>query len=96
MDLFTCLTTRGVLVEVAHSLDTDSFIMCLRRFIALRGKPTIIYSDNSADFIGANRELRENSGEWNQEKIADVLSQEQVQWVFNPPAAPHMGEFGDV
>ena len=36
--LFTCLVTRAVHLEVAFSLSTDSFIMCLRRFIAKRGK----------------------------------------------------------
>ena len=89
--LFTCLVTRGVHLEVAHSLSTDSFIMCLRRFTAQQGKPNTIYSDNGKNFVGANRELRANIAEWNQEKIASVLSQEGIQWVFNPPAAPHMG-----
>lgn len=31
--LFTCLTTRAVHLEVAHSLDTSSCINALRRFI---------------------------------------------------------------
>jgi hypothetical protein len=63
----------------------------LRRFIARRGKPSIIYSDNGTNFVGANRELRESLTEWNQEKIANMLSQQEIKWVFNPPAAPHMG-----
>lgn len=57
--LFTCLVTRGVHLEVAHSLSIDSFIMSLRRFIARRGKTTVIHSDNGTNFVGANREIQE-------------------------------------
>ena len=89
--LFTCLVTRAVHLEVAFSLSTDSFIMCLRRFIARRGKTTVIYSDNATNFVGANRELRECIDDWNQDMIGRVLSQEGIQWVFNPPVAPHIG-----
>ena len=78
-------------MEVAFSLSTDSFILCLRRFIARRGKPTVIYSDNGTNFVGVDRELRECIDDWNQDMIGRVLSQEGVQWAFNPPAAPHMG-----
>jgi len=31
--LFTCLATRAIHVEVAHSMETDSFLQALRRFI---------------------------------------------------------------
>ena len=41
--VFTCLTTRAIHIEVAHSLSTDSFICALKRFIAWRGKPRYIY-----------------------------------------------------
>jgi hypothetical protein len=37
--LFTCFSTRAVHVEIAHSLDTDSAIMAIRRFAARRGIP---------------------------------------------------------
>lgn len=73
--LFTCLVTRAVHLEVAFSLSTDSFIMCLRRFIARRGKTTVIYSDNATNFVGANHELRECIDDWNQDMIGRVLSQ---------------------
>ena len=35
--LFTCLSSRAVHIEVSHNVTTDSFIMCLRRFIGHRG-----------------------------------------------------------
>ncbi|XP_046841790.1 uncharacterized protein LOC124435902 [Xenia sp. Carnegie-2017] len=34
--LFTCFTTRAIHIEIAHSLDTDSMINALRRFISMR------------------------------------------------------------
>ena len=40
--MFTCLTIRATDIEIAHSLDTDSFINSLWRFIARRVKPLIM------------------------------------------------------
>ena len=57
--LFTCLVVRAVHIEVVNSLDTDSFINALRRFINLRGCPTTVYSDNGTNFQAGERELRE-------------------------------------
>jgi len=58
--IFTCLTMRAVHIKIAHSLDTDSFINALRRFIARRGRPEHIFSDNGTNFVGAARVLRES------------------------------------
>ena len=89
--LFTCLHVRAVHLEVAHSLDTDSCIMALRRFQARRGKPAKIWSDNGRNFVGAERELRESLQALDQGKIADDLTVLGVQWHFNPPQAPWFG-----
>ena len=85
------MVTRAVHLEVVTSMETDSFINALRRFVARRGPPSDIYSDNGTNFVGADRELKQSLQEWNQSQIADFLSQKGIQWHFNPLAAPHFG-----
>ena len=89
--IFTCLVLRAVHIEVIHSLETDSFINALQRFIARRGQPELIRSDNGTNFVGAERELREGINRWNKQKIEEYLLQKGISWKFNPPAASHMG-----
>ena len=89
--LFTCLTTRAVHIEVVRSLDTDSCLVAIKRFIARRGKPTTIISDNGTNFVGSARELKEYINSWNQNQITSELAQKFIVWKFNPPGAPHFG-----
>ena len=56
---FTCLTVRVIHIEVAHSLDTNSFINALGRFISRRGWPQRIQSHNGSNFISGEKELQE-------------------------------------
>ena len=55
--IFTCLVTRAVHMEIAHSLDTDSCLNAIWRFICRRGQVSIIRSDNGTHFGAAEREL---------------------------------------
>ena len=89
--LFTCLTTRAIHLEVAHSLDTESFLHALERFVSRRGRPTVIRSDNGTNFVGGQRELKNLLKEWNQSQIESHLLEKEIQWIFNPPSASHMG-----
>ena len=89
--IFTCLAIRAVRIEIVHSLDTQSFINALRRFIARRGYPEEIRSDNGENFVSANKELKDAIKEWNQNQIQQYLTQNSVKWVFNPPAGSHHG-----
>ena len=89
--LFTCLTTRAVHLELAYGLDTDSFLCALDNFKACRGTPKIIYSDNGTNFVGAKRELAECLQRLDQSKIQGNLTLQEIEWKFNPPAAPHFG-----
>lgn len=89
--LFTCLVVRAIHIEVAHSLDTESFINALRRFVARRGKPEEVRSDNGGNFVKGERELREAVDAWNQKMIYESLLQRNIKWIFNPPASSHQG-----
>lgn len=89
--IFTCLASRAVHLEVAHSLDTDSCINAFRRFICRRGQVSELRSDNGTNFIATEKELKEALKTWNQDKIEQALQQKGVKWTFNPPAAPHHG-----
>ncbi|KFD67444.1 hypothetical protein M514_20480 [Trichuris suis] len=89
--LFTCLTTRAVHLEVAYTLDTDSFLSVLFRFEQRRETPAAYWSDNGTNIVGAKREIQECIQRLDHGKIAETLSIRRVSWHFNPPEAPHMG-----
>ena len=89
--LVTCLSTRAIHLEVAHSMDTDSFLLAFRRFVGRRGEPKCVWSDNGSNLVSGERELREALRAWNQQQIVDALSQKDIEWKFNPPSASHMG-----
>ena len=90
--LFTCLTIRTVHIEVADSLEADAFLLALQRFIARRGRPRLVKSDNGSNFVGAVGEMKAAIGQWNDSnKLNAYLQQSNMQWITNPPAASHMG-----
>ena len=88
--LFTCLTTRAVHIEIAHSLNTDSMITALRRFISVRNYLAQIRSDQRINFTKADKELKEAIEECNQHKINNFRGQKNIKWIFKPPSASHM------
>ena len=86
--LFTCMTTRAVHIEIVSSMDTSSCVMGIERFIARRGTPSVIWSDNGTNFGGAQKELLNCIQSWNGQAPPE-LAKKGIKWKFNPPAAPH-------
>ncbi|GFW41439.1 uncharacterized protein TNCV_465301 [Trichonephila clavipes] len=58
VSIFVCFVTKAVHFELVSDLTTQTFIASLKRFIARRGRPSLIFSDNGKTFIGANAELK--------------------------------------
>ena len=48
--LFTCAGTRAVHLEMVDDCSSTRYIRALRRFVARRGKPRIMLSDNATNF----------------------------------------------
>ena len=85
------MSCRAVHLEMAYSLDTDSFLNAFFRFVSRRGFPKLMLSDNGTNFVGAVRELKELASRLDQDKIARNAANRGVQWKFIPPGAPHFG-----
>ena len=88
--IFKCMTTRAVHLDLLSSIDTDSFLMALRRFVARRGKPFELLSDRGTNFKGGERELQETFSSLQPDLQVELASQ-QIKFTFNPPTAPHFG-----
>ena len=76
---------------MATSLSTDAFLNAFERFCSRRGVPKHVLSDNSTNFVGANRELKELVSAFDQDKISNTGGNRGIQWSFNLPLAPHFG-----
>ncbi|XP_061719987.1 uncharacterized protein LOC133527113 [Cydia pomonella] len=82
---------RAVHVEITESLTTDSTIMGLRRMIARRGAPTVIYCDNGTNLKGADLELKRSIAELDSDVLRHDGLVRGIEWKFIPPGAPEMG-----
>jgi hypothetical protein len=89
--IFTCMSSRAVHLEVSHSLEANSFLNALRRFICRRGNVSSITSDNGTNFVGGNNELCKSIKTWNQNVIENWLKQRDITWKFNSPHSSHHG-----
>ena len=72
-------------------MDTDSFVNSIRRFIARRGTPEVMRSDNGTNLVSGNKELREAISKWNDRQIHEFLLQRNIKWLFIPPSGSHLG-----
>ena len=85
--ILACMSVQAVHIESAESLNVDSFINAMRRFINQRGHPALIVLDSGTNFKGANNELEIETS-----KLDHRMTHQKIQWLFNPPSSPHMRE----
>ena len=86
--LFTCCTTRGVHIDIVPDLSTVTFFRCFKRFIARRGIPHLMISDNGKTFKAAARMISEIMS---QGRAQDYLTDLGIEWRFNLERAPWWG-----
>ena len=89
--MFVSLTIKAVHLELLSDLSSGTFIACLRHFIARRGLPTLIWSDNGTN-VGASRELKELAQFLKLRKTQCEISEFcSIHWKFIPEHAPNFG-----
>lgn len=82
VSLYTCLAVRAIHMEVVADLTAEECLLALRRFVASRGVPETISSDNALQF----------------KLTADVLTSQycvtnNIKWKFIPELAPWFGGY---
>uniref|UniRef100_A0A914MDC2 Integrase catalytic domain-containing protein n=1 Tax=Meloidogyne incognita TaxID=6306 RepID=A0A914MDC2_MELIC len=77
--LFTCLSTRGIHLDLITDLSALSFLDILRRFVAQRGAPVKIISDNGNQFITVAKIINAN------------IEEKEIEWKFIPALSPWQG-----
>ena len=89
--IFSCMTTRAIHIEKVNSLEADSFINAFRRFVARRGKPRKVFSDNGLNLVGGESEMRKAREELVPAFAKLYAVHQNIEWSFIPPMASHMG-----
>ena len=75
-------------------MSADQFLLCLRRFIARRGTPCQIISDNAKQFKSARKVLSKAHQEAIlNDKIQDYVTDHGIQWSLIVELAPWTGGF---
>lgn len=88
--LFICMRYKCIHLEAVGGLSRDDFLMTLKRFIARRGKPAEIFSDNGRNFVAAAKELGSFLKIHNH-LFSDFAAQEGIKFNFIPAYSPHFG-----
>ena len=76
-------------------LTTEAFMAAFGRFVARRGRPNTILSDNGTNFVGAHRvidaayhhlDLQDSDG-----SLLQFLADQRITWKHSPARFPHFG-----
>ena len=78
--LFTCSTSRAIILDLVEDNTSKNFINSIKKFIARRGCPRKIVSDNGKMF-----KSQENQS---------FCAEQRITWKFNLDGVPWWGVFG--
>ena len=85
--IFTCANMRAIHLELVRNLTTDEILAAVERFIARRGRPRTIHSDNATSFRKLGAILIDHR------RIQKEMNKKGIDWKFIPPVSPWHGGF---
>ena len=93
--IFICFSTKAVHLEVVSDEKTGTLLAALDRFVARRGLPLHLYSDNGPNYTGAKNQLKQFykflGNKETQDAIQAYTFSHQITWHNSPQRAPHFG-----
>ena len=88
--LFTCTSTHAVHLKFCRDISSAEFQTVLKEFIARRGCPQTLVSDNGKTFVATGKWLSTLKKDNN---IASYIGALNTRWKFNLPRVPWWGGF---
>ena len=93
--IFVCFSTKAIHVEVISDEKTDAFLAGMDRFVARRGRPHTIWSDNGPNFVGAKNRLNNLyqllTKKEAESSIHQHLLRNRIEWKNSPARSPNFG-----
>jgi hypothetical protein len=83
--VFVCTATSLVHVEVTDAYSTDSFLLAVRRFMAIHGAPSRFQSDQGTQLVAAAKQIRT----WDWSKVHSEVGTRGAEWHLVPTGAQH-------
>jgi hypothetical protein len=86
--LFTCFHSRAVHLELIKDQGTEEFLNAFRSFVARRGTPNVMFSDNAKNFKSTSKEIRSLYRTINWKTVQDNGRIKNIEWIFNVEKVP--------
>ena len=88
--LFTCASTRAVHLKLCKDMSALEFKRTMKEFVARRGLPQVMVSDNGRTFVATNKWMKTLV---KNEDLMNFLAVRRIKWKFNLSRAAWWGGF---
>ncbi|CAO4363147.1 unnamed protein product [Caenorhabditis nigoni] len=90
--IFVCMVTRATHIEVVTDNSATSFLQAFRRFIAIRGTPSQVLTDNGTNFTLGAKIIKESFETTDlPDEVQKFLRIQGIDWKFITPLSPWKG-----
>ena len=86
--VFFVIPSTAIHIDIASDYSTDAFLIVFRRFVSIRGCPSLIFSDSGSQLLCASKVLKSISGEWDWKRISEFNVSKGIEWKCSPGDTP--------
>ena len=87
--IFNCTITRALYIDLTEDYSTEAILQVIRRFVAIRGCPAEIQSDQGSQLIAAAKDIAELTTCWDWEPIETWATNNRIKWTLAPAEGQH-------